>query len=264
MKYCLNYANSSKLMAEADEIKIRYDGEVKELLAFLEKYGEHSEVILEVMNLAKWQEREDWKLLDALNEKYPQYRIKVCFPAGAEEAVIGNLSLPYFYGKAVTTWDELIYYVKSGVCDVYIAEDLGFEVSAVAKYCHDNNVTVRAYPNIAQASVGGAHPLKKFFIRPDDVDCYEGLIDVLEFWCAPHQTDVYFKVYRNQKWLGELREIIKDFDCDIHNSHIVPGFAQARIDCGKRCLRGKPCHICDRIYSISKKLQDRNLMVKKK
>ena len=269
MKYCLRYSNQSKRLKEADEISIIYNRQDTALPAFLEEWKD-KKVILVVNNVKEFEIHQEWKKLNAIHDKYPEYDFEVCFNHKEVPAIVliddiaANLQIPWFVQLPITNWDALHYFVDGGVSQVYVAEELGFDLEAVAAYCHSHNVKIRIFPNVAQASIKGADPLKKFFVRPDDIEFYGQYVDVCEFWCEYDQQDIYFKIYKGGKWLGPLKDIIKDFDHDIDNKHIVPIFGPTRVKCGKRCLKGRPCAICEKIYDVSLALKNSNFIIQSK
>lgn len=260
MEYSIRYYNSGKHhIKDFNEIIIKYDRQDAALLDFFKEYGGHR-IVLMVDAVKEFEIHQEWRKLNAIHGEYPEYQFEVCFnhmEAPFSELIkLGDqLDIPWFTNMNITTWDMLHYYLNSGVSQVYIAETLGFELQEVAALCHRTATRVRVYPNVAQASVREAPALKKFFIRPEDLEAYEDCVDVCEFWCEDMQQVIYKKIYEKGLWYGPLREIIKDFDCDINSKHILPMFGSVRKNCGKRCLRGRHCQICEKIYDISKALE---------
>ena len=67
---------------------------------------------------------------------------------------------------------------------------------------------------------------------------------------------------------GKLNEIILNLDendkIDLDSRYIIPRFAEARVKCGKKCLKGNNCQICERIYELSQSLEKAKLIVRKK
>lgn len=81
------------------------------------------------------------------------------------------------------------------VTDVFITEQLGFEVDKVAEIVHSKDVQVRAFPNVAQVQYENLDDIYKFWIRPEDVELYEDYIDVLEFFGEPEKQKIYYDIY---------------------------------------------------------------------
>ena len=270
MKYCLNYAKSSKvLIKEAAEINIIYDKNDAELPAFIEAHPEqrinliltHPENAFDAIEIKKFQ---------AIAEKYPNAQLHLCIYSSKrmselDEDLIAKVketNLPWFTGQIVTTWDALMYLICLGVSDVYIGEDLGFEIPAVSKVCKEHMVAVRVFPNVAQSSINATPALMKFFIRPEDLKVYEPYIDTIEFWGELTQQDTFYKIYQKGEWLGPLNQIIFSFNSDMESHRVMPIFGNLRVDCGKACLRGKRCSICHSLYSISNHMKKHSLMIK--
>ena len=146
--------------------------------------------------------------------------------------------------------------------DIYIVEDLCFELDKVSKIAHENQVQLRIYPNVAQSSWKYTEDIKKFWVRPEDISLYEKYVDVCEFFGAEKKVVTLLKIYKDdQKWFGKLNEIILGLKNDIDSRFIVPRFAEKRIKCGKECLKGGKCQMCERVVSLSKTLEDADLMV---
>ena len=272
MNYCLRYSNNSKKqIKEAEEISIIYDKNDVELPAFIRKHPDKRiNLIIESINIDNFDEFEVNKI-NLIHEAMPEAQLYVCLYNYSKMEVIkpdikarmDALKLPWFSGLFAHTWDQLHYLISLGVSDIYVVEDLCFELPAVAKECHKYNIRVRVIPNVAQSSINASAPLKKFFIRPEDIDIYEPYIDTIEFWGELRQQDVYYKIYHDKKeWYGNLKEIIFSFDLDFDNRCVLPIFGKSRLDCGKKCLKGGHCCICDHLYNISQKLSEKNYIVK--
>ena len=107
--------------------------------------------------------------------------------------------------------------------------------------------------------------IKKFWIRPEDVEVYGQYIDTIEFFGTPQQVGVLLKVYKeDKKWFGQLKEIIFGLKSDLDSRYIVPRFAEQRVSCKKECLKGGKCRICERVVDLSHSLKDANLIITQK
>ena len=96
---------------------------------------------------------------------------------------------------------------------------------------------------------------------------YEPYVDVMEIWAEnlvdKNNIDVYYKIYAiDKEWYGDLKEFLIDWNSNLDNRFIIPQFAEARLNCKKRCLKGHPCHVCERIIDISKKLKEGKVIVR--
>lgn len=85
-----------------------------------------------------------------------------------------------------------------------------------------------------------------------------------EFFGEKEKQDTYYNIYKKDKeWFGNLGEIIIGFNDIIDSRYIIPRFAKKRIKCGRECMKGGPCKICDRIVNLSHNLEEAGLIVKK-
>lgn len=270
MKYCGRFSNKIK-MSVFDEISILYDRQDRQLITYLQEHT-NQRTILIVKDLIDFEQAEEWKKLNAIQEKYPEFNFAVCFgePKKFEEApdalqhCIGNLQIPFFTGDVVVNFDQLHYLCGLGVCDVYLGEDICFDLKRAKTICERTNTQIRAFPNVGQCSVKSGPALKKFFIRPEDVEEYSDCIDTLEFWGPLDRQVTLHKIYTKGEWFGDLKELFLDFNLSFDSRCIMPGFAYARKTCGRKCMRGDHCTICDSVYSISKKLGEKHIILKKK
>jgi hypothetical protein len=172
-----------------------------------------------------------------------------------------NLGIPFFYDEHFSTMDGIYGAIQRGVSDVYATEGLGFRLKDISEYCHKNNVKVRIIPNIAQYKPGfkdDIPDLYKFFVRPEDVEFYEGDVDVFEFIAPADRTSVLYEIYRNGRWLGDLGELIIGLNEPLENTVIAPTFGQGRKNCGQKCLIGK-CYLCNQVRELGKLFYDYNL-----
>lgn len=268
MKYCVeDYTNlSDEFKNEVDEITIYYQNQITpELVEFFEQNKE-KRINLYIEDADEFFKKHQYKAVAAICEKYPEYNISLQFEKFIKEYYDEYLSrayVPFYYRTRVNNWDTLQGLVALGVSDIYIVEDLCFELPKVSELMHSKNIQVRAFPNVAQSTWDLTSDLKKFFIRPEDISVYENYIDVLEFFGPSKDFEIYYKIYtKDQKWFGKLNEIIIGFNSDLDSRFIIPNFAESRVKCGKNCMKGGKCQICDRIEDLSHNLEASNFIVK--
>ena len=267
MKYCYYYSrgDSFPYFNELAELSITYNKEDLTLPQFLQ---EHKSQMINIL-INKVEDLERLTLL------YDQYKnIKIMFDLKNEDLIkkIPNIKIPFFFYTFINNWDVLTQVLSFHPTDIYISDELGFELAAVAKMAHAAGAQVRVLPNLAQTSwreiEGHMHTqfngLKKFFIRPEDVELYEPYVDVMEFAGNEKQIATYYKIYaKEHKWFGDLNEIIIDLNYHIDNRGIVSTFGEQRLKCGKKCLKGQHCQICERIAHLSQTLREHDLIVQR-
>jgi hypothetical protein len=271
MKYNVEFLKHLNLK-DFDEITIQYDRQDEQLIKFLEDHAEQR-VILCVKDVIDFAQGEEWRKLNAIHEKYPDYNFAVkfyqCRAFDSKEnpllmQSIENLTIPFFTGDCVTNFDELNYLLTLGVSDVYLTENICFDLARARALCDEHKTSIRAFPNVAQANVRSTPALKKFFIRPEDVEVYEKYIDVLEFWGPADRQVILLKIYKKGRWFGDLNEIILDLNLEFDSRRIIPPFAQMRTTCRRKCMAGEKCAICDHSFNISKHLEDKNIIIMNK
>lgn len=267
MKYCINYSNKSHIIDKVDEILIRYDkNKILELFTqfipahlnqrVIVQLIEENNIDIIVNNLKK--------IISIYNEnKDIKFDIQLPFYNQKFMEELKDTDLKYFFKAAANSWDKFTGLMSQNVSDIYITDELAFELDKVAEIAHKNNIKVRIYPNIAQSRWDKISDILKFFIRPEDIEMYEPYVDVCEFYGdKAQQIDTYYKIYQeDKKWFGDLQEIIIGLDSKIDSRYIIPRFAEKRIKCGKDCLKGGKCEMCKRILDLSEQLENAHLIV---
>ena len=260
MKYCFNYNKNTEHMQyinEANEWTIKYNSKDTTLLDFLDL---HKDKRINIYVSGEEALTTPISLFEELCKKYNNIYLKLDMKYFYKKDKKYNFK--FFFDELVNDWDVLIGLLKYGVTDIYIVENLGFELDKVAEIAAQYNAQVRVYPNVAQSKFETTPPLKKFFIRPEDIKAYEEYIDILEFFDADTQLDTYYKIYAiDKKWFGKLNEIIKNFNFDIDNKYIIPRFGEKRRVCNKKCLKGGICSRCDNIEELAKTLEQSKIVI---
>lgn len=167
----------------------------------------------------------------------------------------------FFYDDYVRSWDALNGYVSEGVSDVYIVEEMAFSLATIRQIVGPA-VRIRVIPHIAQSGFQGTPAIKKFFVRPDDVDEYDVYVDVFELLNIqnPNSAATMAKIYQDKGWAGKLSEIISDFTLDIDNRNILEMFATHRMHCNHRCMKGQHCTICEQFVSIAETIAEKGFL----
>jgi len=263
MAFCARYDSRSKYLNEIDEIIIPFHGTTQNLPEFLEAHS-NQRIILDI--------KEPWKaffttIFTPIAEKYTNIALR--FPELTADlvAILQNLKIPYFSTQIVVEWELFNELLEKGVSDIYISEQLGFELDKISKVVAKHKIRTRIFPNIAQAARADTDPLKKFFIRPEDIDLYNRrYISTFEFYIPEDldlNWDVLYRAYAiNKKWNGPLSEIILGLDNDIVSTFMSPHWGEFRMDCARKCLQGHSCNMCNILYDFSKSLEKIEIMPK--
>lgn len=263
MKYCLRYYSLSQYKDTADELMIIYDRNNIKLIDFAKERPEEQRLVVFVQtDITEEHDANDINIFAAAAEVHPNIAFKL-YPY-VDYAPFKEKNLFYFYEFFTSTWDDIVGLVNRGVSDIYISNILGFDMSIVSAYCRSRNINVRVFPNVAQSNFT---PLKekedfekditKFFIRPEDVPVFEEYVDYMEFWGPIKDQDEVYRIYKEQKWLGKLSQIIIGYRGSAYNRELSSMFALHRINCKKRC-NYKNCSMCYQFVGLSTELFENN------
>lgn len=273
MNYCIQYSSMFKHFDDEriTEVMCHTDGEeVKEMKAFCEAFPDKTIVLhmdagldsITVYNILKlYESHQNFKVLI-----YNKDRIRT-FVKGHKNALeqLKEKGIPFFFNSYVSDWDELHMVADLGASDVYVVENLCFELDKVHEFAINRNLKVRVFPNVAQSKY--KYDVRSFFIRPEDRELYDEYVDIYEFYRAEAQKNTdntYFKVYADAaEWRGELDQLIIGLEDELDSRFVVPRFGEFRIKCGKRCLKGHPCKMCDRVKSLAETLETAGLTVRR-
>lgn len=274
MNYAVSFNRNFKYFKEVDEI-ILYWSTKDDIIDFInEKYRLDQRVIITI-------DLNDILLIDdeyinkiiipilvELGKTHSNFAVR--FQNGIPKLeTLDNFKLhniKYFFYQFCSNWDSLNGLVSLGASDVYITEELGFDLKDVSAFCKPRRVKVRVFPNIAQNGGNGLSnyipDMVKFFIRPEDTEIYEPYVDVFEIW-GESRISVLYEIYKNKQWMGNIQDIIVNFQDDVPNTSIMDHFAQVRTGCRKNCLKGKQCTVCKTIKEISIGLNKAGLTLKR-
>ena len=258
MKIAIKYYKGCHILDKADEIIIKYTHKTSQLIDFVQKW-ENKRIIVDISELNDIEDNVSIfkEAFDAHNE------IAIMALYGQKIEKITAMHIPFFFADGVKTIDDFIAQVNLGVSDIYLLNELCFDIVKYAKICREKGIKIRVYPNVAQTQTKfDIDSFKQFFIRPDDVDIYEDYIDIFEFFGPLDRQPVLYKIYTDKEWLGDLKDIIIGLKIKVDNKTIIPYFARARLDCQKNCAFNK-CTVCDAIASLAATLKDQSLGINK-
>ena len=246
MKFSLHLRTASApYLRKADEIMVEYRDR-KALPDYAKKYP-NARFVLEVLPEVQWEisEIKDYFILT-------REKLALCLPDIRDPRVeqLKEAGIPFFWGYTVTTFWELKALIAAGVSEVRIGAPLFFDCGKLQRF----DIPKRAYANIAHegyfAHVDG---VTGTWIRPEDVAAYEDTFTTLEFAdCKEHKEEAMFRIYAEQhNWPGRVDMIISNITTEAYNRMIPDQFAEARKNCGQRCVAGSPCKICHHILHLA-------------
>ena len=252
MKYCIPFFVGMNSIKEIDEIIIKYkENRYDTLIDFLK---ERFYVRVIVNMLERTLTEKDIEFFAALAEK-GEYNFSLLLSYHANKDLIPQLKetkIRYFFQEYCAEWGAVAAFIEMGVSDIYVVNDLGFELRKVSEFAHSVGVKVRAFPNVAQEMYPSTDPITRFFIRPEDIHLYEPYIDVCEIFGDAGITENIYYIYKDGKWVGAINGLISNVEEDCVNTFLLENFAFPRINCGRKCKKGKDCNFCMKKVKIAK------------
>lgn len=168
----------------------------------------------------------------------------------------------YMFTDVVGSWEVLQFILSLHPAEVYITNILGFSFDRLYTVCNNAEVGIRVTANVAQAAWDGIEPMKKFFIRPEDVDFYETYCSGIEFSGKDKSIqEVMYKIYKRQYWYGDLKEIIIGLDQSLDSRQLPLDFGKWRANCGKRCITGGKCNLCKAILHFAENMDKTETLI---
>lgn len=268
MNFAIPFSQKFKYFNESNiQININYKPKIKELDTFLKEYGAHRiNLYIEKLNYNR-----DFEIIQALKEKYSQTQLILSLPAYSKELEqkLQEFKLPHYYNELITTWDRFIGFLSLDITDIFIAQELVFSAKTLSNLIkkYNKNINLRAYCNVCQSSWDSTPSIKTFFIRPEDLQLYENIINTFEFFAdikTPEKFNTLYEIYtKDKKWFGKLNEIIVGFQGEEDSRYFLPFFGEKRLNCKKTCITQDSisCNLCDRIMELSHTFKDKGLIV---
>lgn len=167
----------------------------------------------------------------------------------------------------VSTYTQLAEAFDLGVSDIYIADDLNYNLDDVSKICKEKNIQMRLILNrIPATTLTKGSDVKSPIYRPQDMDILEKYFNVFEFDCDDpynwNEFNVLFKAFFiNKYWHGDLSELNHDIQIDFPNDQIMLNYSFSKMNCGRRCdsRASNKCKKCQQFYDIRTMLLDKGV-----
>lgn len=267
MKYSVPYYKNFRHFDTVDEIILQYSKHNNNITEFVKKhYKDEQKIVVDITRILE----EIEQTIPVLQNLIKVHSNTVIKTSIIDYEILKENNIPYFFVEFCENLDEVYAHIHAGASEVYVVSGLGFQITEVAEYCHNNNVLIRVIPNMAQHSYGMGDlvpSITKFFIRPEDIHYYEPYVDICELMIAGDRLSVLYEIYKNEEWLGDLNLIIAGVDEGIPNKGILTDFGNARLQCRHKCMLRK-CHLCEQCEHLTKILvfgeaaQELNVSVK--
>ena len=76
-------------------------------------------------------------------------------------------------------------------------------------------------------------------------------MDVFELISDESRQEVLYKIYKEEKWFGKIKDVIPTFRDELDNKYLTNLFGMFRSKCDKRCMYEPSCSICERYLELA-------------
>lgn len=266
MNFAIPFSRNFKYADQQNiQWNINYKPKIKQLNDFIQTYRSYRINLI----ITDFKIESDCSIIQTLIKKFPETKIISCLPRYSKqlENKLNQLEIPHYYNEFVTDWDKFQGFLKLNVTDIFVAENLMFNVKILSTAAKKNNKSLRSFCNVCESSWLETPSIKTFFIRPEDLKLYEKYIDTFEFYinnASASRLNTLYEIYvKDQKWFGKLEEIIVGYVGEEDNRFFIPNnFGEKRLNCSKKCMQdNEKCNICNRIVQLSHTLKDKKVMI---
>lgn len=158
--------------------------------------------------------------------------------------------------------------LETGATDIYIAEDLFYNLDNVYSKCQEKNVKIRMILNrLPHISVVSATLPTVQAFSPRDYELLDNYIETAEFDCGDKYDWVkaevlYRKWFIEHDWNDDARYLNEDIVLPYPVQSIPPELTKFRISCQRRCMTSaiNHCGKCKRFLLQSYRNKDNNLV----
>ena len=257
MKYCLSGRQNKKYLEKADEILV----EQRDYRYISDLIIEHPNktIILDIKDF------DDESLKSCVIEYGKDKTINfICCIYDLSPNVLewfNYHNIKFYYGYSVNSFYDVKGLIDLGVEYVKVHAPLTFSVDLLSKF----DCKFRMIPNVAyDAYIPRYDGICGQWVRPEDVQYYEGGIYVFEFENANlEQERTLYDVYAEQKvWNGNLYFLITNLNVHCDSRGLPDDIGQARANCGQRCMQTGSCHFCQTAFMFEKTLRTKKNEVK--
>ena len=153
--------------------------------------------------------------------------------------------------------------VNIGATDVYIIDDLCYQLSDVHKFCQQHHVQCRLIlDQIASHQNYTENNLRAPYFVPEIIDELSQYIDVFEF--AENESKkrlqtLYQIWFEKKTWRENLKYLYPQLQLDIPNQSLISDFIKYKMNCRYKCSYGSACKKCNQFADIAHILFDKQI-----
>lgn len=254
MKYAVTYDPSFRYLDEVDEILFLWDN-VKEDISIITKKVKPEQKVIINLDLLDLDEENAIAYLNKLKQEYSNILVQIDSTQNSFRQLLIDNNIDFMFTNFCVNYGAVYGSIEKGAKELYIVEDLGFDLKELQEVRNKYKVKLRVFPDIGQTDAAFKNvvpALAKFWIRPEDTELYEQYVDVFEFYNHSDRLSVVYEIYKKRQWKGEVGQLINDCNLKIDNTTIAPYFGQHRISCKRKCLIDKGyCNMCFQIQNLA-------------
>ena len=262
MKVALPWSSQTKeklLVSEYNITFVNKPGNFDRLLSFLEQHNDKRFNI--TIDTSEYEfELEKLRYAKIVN---PNIHIVVNYIGECEILQKLNISFYFSVMNAATSFRRLEWLVNLGSTDIYIADDLCYQLAKVRKFCDQHNVQCRlVLDRIASQRLDINNDPKAPYFTPEIIETLDQYIDDFEFTenQSMARLNTLYKIwFENQEWKEDLSLLYPELTLKIPNQSLIPNFIEYRMNCGYKCACGSPCRRCSQFLEIAKILYNKKI-----
>lgn len=198
--------------------------------------------------------------LELVNEIHKNIYVRLSAEQIGSVAELKKNNIKFFFDSTVSAYNYsmLESLLSLGISQLYISDDLCYNMDEVAKIARKKNVKLRCILNrIPSTALDKGINEKSMIYRPQDLPLLYEYFDCFEFDCGePYdwaKFDVLFRTFfRKGKWNGNLQELNPDVAFRFDDRFIFPEYTANKINCERRCCShyGNSCKKCKQYLNL--------------
>lgn len=267
IKLAIPFHLDYELNDKVSEFNVLFDcnyNRLTKMLEFLETYKD-KRVNIQFINYKE-------EIVCSICAAKPNTYVRLMSDQIREAENLTKRGVKFFFDKEISAYNvtSLNFLIEQDVTDVYLQDDLWYNLPAVRAYCTEKDVRIRLVLNkIPSSSPNRGTDIKGPIFSPIDMDILEKYVDVFEFDLGDKPNwglcnVLYRNWFERHKWFGQLREINDEVKIDWPCSSYLPLLLESKIACQRRCdwRIDNKCNKCEQFLDIAKSLDDRNIKIK--
>lgn len=202
----------------------------------------------------------DFSKLNILNKINPNIYIKLSPLTANQQKLLKELNIKFFFDSSYSmfSYRMLEDFAALGVTDVYIADDLCYDLINVKKACEKLGISIRWILDVIPSnSLNKNKDPRAPWVIPEIIDELSQYVDTFEFsedqsWA---KLDTLYKIwFKKRQWKENLKALYPQLEIDIWNQSILPELVKYKLNCRYKCIYGSVCKKCNQNIEIADNL----------